>query len=307
MAFEQYKSSNAGDDQEIVDTTAYLKKLKSALDAGEVTVSEFLKYGQPVANSAAKKINALASSNSAGANVARPYYSSLLESGFVYDMKDGQLAGARPQLGQQYQQALREELVPTNLDPEARNRIISSIPDDIDFFSDQGKIERERIRQQVESEKALTARKGERQTKLDELAGLLSSRRDTLQDRAIPQITEKSNAAGQLDTTAYGQAIAKNLTQLEEDSQYALSAQSLSDRDVNMAEALDILNRSQQFQTAALERTFSREDQSRSQDFAMRLAELSKPTQPSKSSAEKWLNGASVAINGAQAASGFVK
>lgn len=303
MAFEPYKKPQGAQGRGIVESsTAYLRGLRQALDSGEIGVSEFLKLGQPAADDAAKNIYALASSGKDGANYATPYLSALQESGFTYDHKNGAVSGARAQLPQEYQQALREELVPTNLDPAAREKIINSIPDDIDFFSDQGKIERERIRQQVESEKALTVRKGERQTKLDELAGLLSSRRDTLQERAIPQITEMSNAAGQIDTTAYGQAIAKNLTNLEQDSQFALSQQALSDRDVNMAEALDILTRSQQFQTAGLERTFSLDDQQRSQDFATRLAELSRPTQPSKSSTEKWMNGASALMAGANTA-----
>lgn len=314
MAFEQFNLNEAlsrrtGSYGESVanEAAGYLRRLRGALDSGELSVTEFVKLGKPVAETALKEVGRIAGGGKGAANAVNPVVGVLAEAGFTHAGNKNNNPGApivQPSLPEQYQQKLREEIVPTNLDPEARAKIINSIPNDVDLFSDEGRIEQERIRQLIESEKALAGRKTERQTKLDELAGLLSSRRDTLQERAIPQITEQSNAAGQLDTTAYGQAIANNLTKLEEDSQFALSSQALSDRDVNMAEALDILGRSQQFQTAGLERTFSREDQSRSQDFAMRLAELSKPTQPSKTSGEKWLNGINTTANVVQAIRG---
>ncbi len=298
-------ASGGGPVDQLKANAAALQEMRAALDAGQLSVADFVAQGQDIAKESYRIIGTTAGQGSNAANQVNPFIGTLAQAGFKQTGGSVNDPAVQVALPTKYQGQLRDALLPGNLDPEVRKRIIESVPDNIDIQSDQGRIEQERIRQLVEAEMAGKKRADERQAKLGDLEGILGNRRDVLFERNKDRIKSEAQAAGILNTSSFGDALASNLSQLEQDAQYALSTQALSDRDVNINEATSILDRSQAMQTSGLERTFGREDQDRSLELAMKIAELSKPQPKGKTGTEKAYDGATLLANGISAARGI--
>lgn len=251
-----------------------VKDLRKQLDKGDITVADFLEQGQKLADEGLASIRGWARGGAEGANTANPYLEKFKEVGFGYDESEKTFT---PHLPAKFQDALREEMLPENLSPEERERYKKLIPNDIGFDTDRFKIEREGIRQQYQQEQGLTQQKTIQQKRLDDLRTALMDQTSRQFQRDVNPIAGESQNAGLLETSGFGDALARRHKELDERSQDIITAQSLSDRDLEVGSISQALAQRQGFQTAGLDRTFSTTDRANQFNQAMMLANLSKP------------------------------
>lgn len=274
------------------EAAEYLKQLRAALDAGQIGVSEFLKLGQPAAQMGYEAIASSAGRGSQGANIVKPLNDQLAQLGFARDYNTGKI---NVNLPGQYQQKIREELLPSNLSPEEREAMMNEIPTDIGFDLDRFNIEREGIRQSLQQKKAAGEQKTLRQTRLNELAGFLAEQEGVKFQREIPEIAEQANLQGVYRSTGFGNALAKRRGELAQDTNAALASQGIADRDMDVNAISDILNTKREFQSAGLDRQFSLDDATRNFNRTLQMADLTTPKPQGKSTGEKWASGISTA------------
>lgn len=299
MAFKAFQKTSEGTYGEgaAYSAASYLQELKAALDRGEVSVSDYLKIGRPIAEQAYRDIAQISSGGSKAANAVNPAMSLLQQAGFVNKGINGQFK-IMPQLGSQYEQQVRESLLPPGLTPEQKAAYLNEIPTDVEFGSDQYDLEKEGLRQKFQQEQTLGKQKTARAKMIDDLTNLLNKNTETQFNRSIPQIAENANTAGIFRSTGYGEALAKHRTQLEEDTANTLGRAKLDLENADINTLADIESNLQGFQTSGLERRFSLDDFEKSAKYAREMAELSKPQAHGKTRGEKWAQGSSLALEG---------
>jgi hypothetical protein len=267
----------------------YLQDLRQELDSGQISVSDFIKLGTPAAQYGYNSVSTVAGRGSGAASAVNPAIGLLQQAGFK---QTGGTVGATtvaPVLPEEYQQRVREELVPKNIPEDQRRQIIDSIPTDIDILSDEGRIYREGITQSLQQEKMAGQQKDLRGQNLRELATFLSGEEDRKFNLARPEIAEQANASGVYTGSGYSEALARERSKLAGDTSALLAAQGLSDRDADVQALATILGTRQGFQTGGLQRTFGLQDEDRSFARSKELAELTKPKMPEESGLDKWL------------------
>jgi len=216
-----------GDGKKIaMGATDYLKKLRAALDAGQISVSDFLSLGQPAAQTAYQNIHQIAQSGSQGADFVKPLLAQFNQAGFK--VNDDQTIA--PTLPSKYNQEALKTLVPTGTTPEEFQQFVNQLPPGIDPFSDQGKIEIEKLRQQSQANQALKQQQALRDQAITGKGGLqdiigqqqqirnqgisslgqqLGSEADRQFSLDQPGIYEDLNARGLLRSSALGDALAR--------------------------------------------------------------------------------------------------
>lgn len=296
-SFNPFSYTNTGPGEH----AKYLKSLRQALDAGEIDVNTFLQLGQPVATEAYKLSHQLGGQGSGSAKAAQGIMGVLAESGFK-EKGSGESYKILPDLPSQYQEQVRESLLPPGLTPEQKQAYLKEIPQDIQFGSDQYNLEKEGIRQRIQQEETLGKQKSARESMLSELTSLLNKNAETQFDRAIPQIAEAANTAGIYRSTGFGEALAKQRKQLEEDTATTLGKTRLELQNADINTLADITSNAQGFQTAGLQRQFSLDDFEKQAAYARELAEASKPQEKGKTKTEKAMQGVQLGLAGANTA-----
>jgi len=278
MAFEKFDPSKLPTSGSYGESGAYhaadyLRRLREALDAGEITVSEFAKQGQKAAEHGIKVIQNVAGRGSSAANAVNPALGLIQQTGWQLE-QNGKI---RPVLPDEYQAKLREELLPKNITDEEREQFTKLIPEDVDLFSDQGQIEREGLRQAIQLSTLGKTQKDSRSQNLKELASFLSNEENRKFGLAQPDIAEEANARGYYTGTGYSDALARERAKLAGDTSALLAAQSLSDREADIQSLAAVLGKRQDYQQAGLDRRFGLDDELRGYNRARDLAELTRP------------------------------
>ncbi len=274
-----------------------LKQLRAALEAGQIEVSQFLKEGRELSESIFKTQLQLGAGGSKSAQQGDALRNAFMaaDTGFRQEATGDPKTGIKTALPQEYQTRLREELIPKNVSPEERERLLKEIPDDIGFDTDRFAIEREGIRQSQQTKATAAEQALRRKQGLEDLTKLLSERDTRLFKNAIPEIAEEANAKGILKSSGYGENLARERARLEAGSSEAIAAQALSDRDLDVNSLASILSKQQGFQSDALSREFSTSDYSKQTRDALALAKENQPQSSGKSGGEKVAEGASTA------------
>lgn len=313
MAIQPYSEENVRGsygESRYGDRVTYLKNLRKELDAGNITVDQFVKLGKPVAEEATQIYNQLANSGSKAATAVVSIGGGRLESvlpniGFKTSSgADGEIK-TQIKLPETYQEQIRNSLIPANVTGEERERLLKDIPLDIELGSDQYNLEREGIRQRMQQEQVAGEQTTKRRSLLTDLSGLLQNQATISRERAIPEIAEQANVAGIYRSTGFGQALADNELQLQQDIASTLGNKALEYGETDVNVLGDILSNQQGFQSAGVERKFSLDDFARQAAYARELAMLSKPAEPKgKSKGERWAQGINLGIKAGQTVSG---
>lgn len=287
-----------------VNAKNYIKRLRESLDRGEIEVSEFLKKGKEAAQYAYDTYLNMAPAGASSAAMVNFIVDEMKAgngwSGFKLDKNNNIKPLA---LGQEYEERLRQELIPSNIQGEEREALLKEIPTDIGFDTDRFAVEREAIRQKTQQKTVLEQQKGIQKDRLGELATLLAAQEKRQFEDAIPEIASTAQAQGFLETSGFGNALAREKARLAANTQTALGLQALDDRDFEVQAVGDIVKNLNQMQTAGLQRKFGLDDREYSENLARELARLSKPDIKQPSSLERALPflqlGTSAAMTGA--------
>lgn len=298
MAFNDYSGTDFG------QATDYLTSLRKALDLGQVTAAEYLQKGMPVAQQAYRDLNAYGGKGSNQGKDAQRIMGYIDQAGFQLRPNSSDTFNVVPNLPSQYQEQIRQSLLPAGLSEDQKAAYLNQIPQDIKFGSDQYNIEKEGLRQKLQSEGVAATQKVQRAQQLNDLAGILSNQADTNFQRSIPTVAENANTAGIYRSTGYGEALAKQQGQLQQDVQSQLAQQGLQDRAIDTGSLGDILAAQQGFQSAGVQRQFSLDDFATQARYAQQLADAAKPQNPGKTNGQKWAQGinAGVGVGGLIAA-----
>lgn len=254
----------------------FLKDMRTVLDRGEIDVADFIDISKPFAEQFNSELFALAGSGSAGADAARDLVRRLeSETGFVQNASDPR--GLDINLPEEFQQRLREELLPENISAEERERLLETIPTDIGFDTDRFKLEREGIRQRLQEEKSAETAATGRSESLEELTSLLAEQGDQAFDVNRAGILEDLNARGLFRSSAVGTEFARERGRQADISRNIVSAQSISDRDANINALIQAGATQRDFQTSGLSREFSLDDFGRQTQAGFRLGEATSP------------------------------
>jgi len=127
-------------------------------------------------------------------------------------------------------------------------------------------------------------------TRLNDLAALLAQQQDTAFNRNIPGIAETAQGQGFLETSGFGNALARNYTDLQEDTSFQLARQGLSDRDLQIQGLGNIGAQSNELGVAGLERTFSTGDLTRSENLSRELGRMGIVNPRQETDSEKFAN-----------------
>ncbi len=295
MAFNEFSYNNTGPGEH----ADYLKALRAALDAGEISVSEYLQKGMPVAKEGYQAAAQLGGGGSASATNASRIRQLFAQAGFANQQTADDPFGVRINLPSSYQEQVRESLLPAGLTPEQKAAYLKDIPQDIQLGTDQYSLEREGLRQKIQQEETLGKQKTARQQMLERLSGVLNTNANNQFDRSIADISEDANASGVFRSTGYGNALAKYRSQLEQDVATQLGSASIASENADINTLADIESNLQGFQTSGLNRKFSLDDFETQKRYAMDLANASKPQTPGKSSGQRWAQGIQLGIGAA--------
>lgn len=272
---------------------ALLQNLRGRLDSGQLQTADFLKLAQPLAQAVSQDSLTLGGQGSGNASRGSAILKTLQDSGF--DQKAAGHADVVPSLPQKYETDTRQQLVPTNLDPNVRNNIVNNIPNDISISSDRGKVEEEAAREQGQSQTSLDAQTAYRKQGLNDLAGILATNQKNLLDQSVPDLAEQANNQGIFRSTGYGNILANKASQLTSATQNQLALQGIQNQNLTAAGMGDINDNKLAMQQAGLQRQFTLDDFSKNVDAAKGIAIASQPQPQGKSGGQKALS----AIQGA--------
>lgn len=291
--------------------TDYIKNLRKALDAGQISLSDFLKLGQPAAESAFKEIQSVGGKGSKAADLVNPLLNDLQGAGFIKG-DDGVI---RPKLPDQYQQKAPDQLLPSNIPLDQQKQLLTQLPPGLDPYSDQGKIEVENLREKAQQDAALQKQQNLRNQAITGLQGVIGQQSDirqsglsalqkSLEDEANrqfsldqPGIYEDLNARGLLRSSALGDRLAQQKanytgqvaselgkaqysnTQQSADDLNKLAAARLASTDADVSAIQQALLSSNQLQQSGLSRTFGVQDFQSQANLARQIAAMSQPQQ----------------------------
>ncbi len=128
------------------------------------------------------------------------------------------------------------------------------------------------------SQKTLDAQSALQKTRLSDLASLLAQQNNQQFNRDIPGIANTAQGQGFLETSGFGNALSRDYTNLQQDTNNKLLAQGLSDRDLQIKGLGDITSNSNALQTAGLQRQFSVTDQAQANELALKLGQMGVPS-----------------------------
>lgn len=159
--------------------------------------------------------------------------------------------------------------------------------------------------EESKSRSILGEQAGLAKTRLNDLASLLAKTQDSQFNRDIPGIAETAQGKGMLETSGFGNALANRYKELTAQTSEELAKQGLADRDLEIKGLSDIGVNSNNLGTATLERQFSNEDLTRSEQLAKYLAPFGVPA-PAKepSTTDKALQYAGPILSGVGAVKG---
>lgn len=280
---------NVANNAAVKDKISFLKRLREGLNKGDVSISDFSGFGKELADRVNRDLFQLGGSGRDAANLASQLLPKLQETGFAQNQANPREINIV--LPESFQERVRNELIPDNIKGKEREELLKDIPFDIDVNSDRFAIEREAIRQKIQAKEEAEVAKRERSSRLDELRELLNTQGERTFKENNPLILEELNKRGQLDSSEVGNALARELARQKSISNEIVSAQSISDRDVDINASLDIGAATRGFQTEGLSRKFSLDDFNRNQLLSERLAALSKPQPKGKTGGEKAVQG----------------
>lgn len=143
--------------------------------------------------------------------------------------------------------------------------------------NDQFEIQRLAQEEEARRRKILQEQKGIQSTRLQELTALLAQEEARKFGQAIPDIAGNAQAQGFLETSGFGDALARERSKLAGDTAFRLGEQALTDRDFEVGAIGDISKGTGDLNTNALERKFSVEDLGRSENLARELAKYGVP------------------------------
>lgn len=309
---------------------AVLNNMKKQIQSGQLKISDYSNMVAPFAEAVTKDLKKWSNINVDYANSARELGAELSkfadigaksDGGYDYTYKDFKVPFSR----QEYAK-LDTKVLPTKQDVEtgliARDAVPfqrfqdpqgggvdaqgNPIPADINLGSDRGAIELEAQRQAGQLQTTLDQQKTLRDENRRKLAETLAADRTEAFNRAIPQLAEHANTQGILRSTGFGDLLSQKYTDLTRDVQSRLAEAEYGDSEKYVGGLGDVANVRAGLQTSGLQREFSLDDASRSEDLARELALLSKPSEGGgKSSGEKWAQGVTAGgtlLSGAAAA-----
>ena len=128
--------------------------------------------------------------------------------------------------------------------------------------------------QETNSRAILSEQEMIQKKRLNDLASLLATQTDQKFNRNIPSIAESAQGQGFLETSGFGNALARNYTDLQEDTNNQLLMQGLSDRDLSIKSLGDISSNRNSMGNSALERQFSVTDNARAEALARELGKM---------------------------------
>lgn len=120
----------------------------------------------------------------------------------------------------------------------------------------------------LEEQKAIQAQR------LQELSQFLAAEEGRKFNQAIPEIAETAQGQGFLETSGFGNALARERVRLAGDTSARLTEQGLADRDFEVGSLGAIGENKNQLLVGGLERKFSLEDLDRSEALSRELARL---------------------------------
>jgi hypothetical protein len=272
---------------------AQLTTLRQQLDSGQISVSDFIQQGQPLAqyiNDAGDYFTSQGQEE--GQTYGEPLLKALGNVGFDTWMTNPEIQRGsderiRVNLPEQYQEQLRETLLPSNLTEEQKQAYLKDIPTDIKYGSDQWKAEFEGLRERQQQEAANAEIKAGHTSNLTDLAKLLSENQNNLFNSEIPDLAEQANTKGIFRSTGFGDSLAREYARLTASTQNQLAQKALEygDQDLNgIQKALDV---EQSYQGQGISRVFGSEDYSRQLNDTLRLARESAPQNQGKTGTEK--------------------
>lgn len=305
------KRSGAYGESVAFRATDYLTNLRKALDAGQLSVADFLKLGQPAAETAFKEIQSVGGKGSKAADLVNPLLDSLQGAGFIKG-DDGVI---RPKLPDQYNKQQINDLLPKNVSDADKQDLISQLPPGVDPNSDAGKIELENLREKSQQKVALNQQQDLRNKAITGLEGIIGQQRDirnsgipalrkSLEDEANrqfsldqPGLLEDLNARGLLRSSALGESLARQKgiyagdiasrlgqaeysnTQQSADDLNKLAAARLTATDSDVQAIQQGLINSNQLQQSGLSRQFGLQDFQTQANMARAIAAMSQPQQ----------------------------
>ncbi len=113
--------------------------------------------------------------------------------------------------------------------------------------------------------------------RLNDLASLLATQNNQQFNRDIPGIANTAQGQGFLETSGFGNALSRDYTNLQQDTNNKLATQALADRDLQIQGIGKIGDQTNGLSTSALQRQFSVTDQAKANDLAMQLGRLGVP------------------------------
>jgi len=274
----------------IGDALLVLKKLRKQLENEEISVAEFQRLGQPIAEQAIGDIGVIAGQSGKAASSVNPFISEIKKTGFVQTGGAGETPEVQLRLPENLELQSRDVLLQDpNLSPEEKRRLLETIPSDVRIGSDRFAIEKERVRQELRAEQEQLQRQQEREGQLTELEKILATQRKEAFAEGVPILSEQLQTQGLLQTSELERQFGKEEARLARESQNILATERLKARELDLGEKLDIQEASRRFQSAGLQREFSLSDFQREEQIARQIAELSKPQQRGKGKGEKAL------------------
>lgn len=125
--------------------------------------------------------------------------------------------------------------------------------------------------------------------RLKDLASFLSAEEGRKFNQAIPEIAETSQAQGFLETSGFGNALARERVKLAGDTSARLTEQGLADRDFEVGSIGATTAGTRDLLTGGLERKFSLDDLDRSEALSRELARLGIVNPKGESSTDRTL------------------
>lgn len=256
-----------------------LKALRGQLDAGQIPVTQYLDQGKQLAQQIFAEQLRLGGggSNAAkqGDDLRNAFQSA--NTGFTQSPTNDPTTAIGINLPDKYQQDIRESLIPSNITGDQRKQLIDSIPNDIQYGSDQWKIEQEAIRQKVQAQQAADQASTLRKQNLSTLSDVLSKQADQAYDANSPKILEDLNARGLLGGSGVGKALAQEKTRQQQLVDSMLAQQGVSNSNLDANAIQGIQDDYAAMEQAGLSRNFSTADNSTAFNQALALAKLSQP------------------------------
>ncbi len=128
--------------------------------------------------------------------------------------------------------------------------------------------------EEAKSRAILGEQTGIQKTRLNDLAKLLTETQDAQFNRDLPGIANTSQGQGFLETSGFGTALANRFKDLSAMTSEKIAEQGLKDRDLEVSAIGDIGTNSNNLATGGLQRTYSTEDLTRSEELARELGRM---------------------------------